>query len=123
MVLVSDHDEEGRERHRDVTAVEVVAVRWPCRRCEATVVGAPGALPSGWVELPPPPWNMQRAPGYGCPECAPVLAERSANQWAQHREQTYVVSGAEHAIAVGRLRSALAALEQLKFSGQRATDH
>ena len=96
---------------------EVVAVRWQCTSCWATTVGAPDALPSGWVELPPSPWNINAGPSYACPEHAEKQARRSAGQWSRYEGRTYEVSAAE----IQRLKAMLKALthrvDQLRFTG------
>jgi hypothetical protein len=91
-----------------------------CSGCDATAVGAPARLPSGWVEIDPPPWLAAEGPRFACPEDAERLLRRSRNQWARFSERTYLVSAAEYEVLRATLRKVSHELERLKSSGERA---
>jgi hypothetical protein len=98
---------------------EIVAVRWKCRCCEATAVGAPHALPTGWAEFPPPPWQGDGGPFYACPSHADEQLVLSRRQWDRFDQRTHVVSVAEYESVRVSLREALSRLDRLKLSGER----
>lgn len=103
-------------------SVEVVAVRWSCWACEATVITGPDAMPEEWFEWSAPPWRAQHPPRHCCPDHTAEARRISRGQWAGSAGRTHVVSVAEYESVKVRLGQALHDLERLKFSGQRAGD-
>jgi len=95
--------------------VEVVAVRWSCFVCEATVITPPDALPRDWLELEPPTWRAWHPPRHYCPDhAAEGRALRKARRakypdWLQVDRDEYERTRAA-------LRHALARLDGLRFT-------
>jgi len=99
---------------------EVVAVRWSCFSCDATVIAAPGELPSTWFEKPAPLWRAHHDPSYYCPDHADRGRDLHRRQIARYEKRTHVVSVEEYERTRQAIQRALALLDQLKFSGERA---
>lgn len=98
---------------------EVVAVRWTCKSCDATAVGAPDRLPEGWVEVPAPPWRVQHGPAFACSEHASEAMRIAENQWLRYEMRSYQVAAADFEQVRGMLRAAMFELDRLKVSGER----
>lgn len=105
-------------RARGSMSVDVVAVRWSCWACEATVITAPGLLPAEWFEWPPPPWRASHPPRHCCPDHAAYGRRLHRAQWARYESKTYVVAAVDYEVVKARAKQILHELELLKFSGQ-----
>lgn len=102
--------------------VEVVAVRWSCWACEATVITGPGSLPSDWFEWPAPPWRADNSPRHCCPDHAAEGRDLHRAQWGRVVGRTVEVSAEEYEAVRVALRGASHRLERLKLSAERASD-
>jgi hypothetical protein len=99
--------------------VEVVAVRWFCWACDASVITAPERLPGDWFELPAPPWRAHHRSRFCCPDHAREGRDLHRRQWAKLRGQTVEVSVEEYERVRHELQQAAHQLDRLKLSAQR----
>lgn len=102
--------------------MEVVAVRWSCFACEATVVGAPETFPAGWFELEAPVWRSQHAPRHYCVDHAEEGRDLQRRRRARYEGRIHMVSAEEYERVRNAVHTAVKMLDQLKLSGERATD-
>ncbi len=98
--------------------VEPVALRWYCMWCEATVIGTPDRLPTGWVEIRRPPWTVHFGPRFACPEHAVEAQKTSSNQWARFEGRVCQVDAAEFEAFRRQLQALAGQLMALRQSGK-----